>query len=348
MTSYESLLWNVWLPKVRQAVNNTWNPRHPDHIILLLESWHPTSASLPTSSMNPTSDALTPLLPSWLHANILDQLIMPKLEREAENWDPRTDTVPVHTWLHPWLPVLGERMETVHAGVRRKLTKSLEEWWVGDESALAVLGPWKEVFTPADFENLLSRSILPKLISALRQDFTINPAAQNLEPLFWVLKWYTLMPTHLLVHLLETEFFPQWHHVLWSWLCSENASRDEIAQWYLSWKGVIPPALIEEEGIARQFKAGLDMMNLAMVKGERMGGPMPPVPGPIALEKPGSEQQKERRRREARSDVRNSSARDGFREFVERIAAEHDLLFLPSGRVSEGGKVLFRLGGDLG
>lgn len=47
-----------------------------------------------------------PLLPSWILENILDLLILPKLTLEVEEWNPLTDTVPIHTWIHPWLPSL--------------------------------------------------------------------------------------------------------------------------------------------------------------------------------------------------------------------------------------------------
>jgi len=47
-----------------------------------------------------------PLLPNWILENILDLLVLPKLTLEVEEWNPLTDTVPIHTWIHPWLPLL--------------------------------------------------------------------------------------------------------------------------------------------------------------------------------------------------------------------------------------------------
>lgn len=47
-----------------------------------------------------------PLLPNWVLENILDLLVLPKLTLEVEEWNPLTDTVPIHTWIHPWLPLL--------------------------------------------------------------------------------------------------------------------------------------------------------------------------------------------------------------------------------------------------
>ena len=30
------------------------------------------------------------------------------VQAEVDLWDPLTDTVPVHAWIHPWLPLMGE------------------------------------------------------------------------------------------------------------------------------------------------------------------------------------------------------------------------------------------------
>ena len=38
------------------------------------------------------------------------QAILPKLNRGVAEWNPRTDKVAIHTWIHPWLPLLGSRL----------------------------------------------------------------------------------------------------------------------------------------------------------------------------------------------------------------------------------------------
>lgn len=66
-----------------------WTCRQPEPLIELIEYW-------------------MPLLPSWILENILDMLVLPKLTLEVEEWNPLTDTVPIHTWIHPWLPLLSK------------------------------------------------------------------------------------------------------------------------------------------------------------------------------------------------------------------------------------------------
>lgn len=87
MDPYDRLVWEVWMPKLRRVLSS-WSPRVCDPLIDLLECWKP-------------------LLPGWVLQNILDQLVMPKVQNEAENWDPTTDVVPIHKWIHPWLPLVG-------------------------------------------------------------------------------------------------------------------------------------------------------------------------------------------------------------------------------------------------
>ncbi|KAJ3299917.1 hypothetical protein HK104_006068 [Borealophlyctis nickersoniae] len=204
-------------------------------------------------------------------------------------------------------------------------------------------------------DSLLTRTVLPKLVQTLRLDFSINPAAQDTTPLLWIFRWHALLPGHLLVHLLETEFFPVWHRILWAWLSSPGANHDEIVQWYTSWKSFFPPFLQAEEGIKRQFKAGLDFMNRALSGGA--GGVMPPIPGPIALEKAGvgvglgangltsaqaAEKIREDKRRKAATAKSNEVT---FREYVERVASARDGKVHP-----QTGKPLFLMaeGGGVG
>lgn len=88
MDPYDRLVWEVWMPKLRVVVT-TWSPRLCEPMVQLLESW-------------------CPVLPGWILENILDQLILPKLQAEQEAWDPTTDIMPVHKWIHPWLPLMSE------------------------------------------------------------------------------------------------------------------------------------------------------------------------------------------------------------------------------------------------
>jgi len=52
-------------------------------------------------------DAWKDLMPAWMLTHVLEQLVFPKLQAEVDAWNPLTDTVPIHAWIHPWLPLMG-------------------------------------------------------------------------------------------------------------------------------------------------------------------------------------------------------------------------------------------------
>ena len=68
---------------------STWSPKNSNGMVDLMEEW-------------------APLLPPWILENVLEQFLMPKIQAEVDSWDPTTDTVPIHSWIHPWLPILSK------------------------------------------------------------------------------------------------------------------------------------------------------------------------------------------------------------------------------------------------
>lgn len=51
---------------------------------------------------------------------------------------------------------------------RHRLSRALTAWHASDGSARILLAPWTKVFEPQDWENLMSRCILPKLAAAMQ------------------------------------------------------------------------------------------------------------------------------------------------------------------------------------
>lgn len=86
---------------------------------------------------------------------------MPPLQ--VESWNPLTDTVPIHSWVHPWLPLMQARLEPLYSPIRSKLASALQKWHPSDSSAKLILQPWKDVFTPGSWEAFMVKNIVPKL-----------------------------------------------------------------------------------------------------------------------------------------------------------------------------------------
>ncbi len=78
-----------------------------------------------------------------------------QLAAAVEEWEPRRERVPLHAWLHPWLPALGDQLRQVYPGVRHKLASALTAWHPADRSALALLAPWQRVRVDHEQHNTL-------------------------------------------------------------------------------------------------------------------------------------------------------------------------------------------------
>jgi len=186
------------------------NSRHPDNLIDLIERWEP-------------------YLPQWIVDNILDQLIFPILHREVDQWDPLTDSIPIHSWIHPWLPLMKDRLEPLYQPIRTKLAQALQNWQPSDSSAKAVLLPWQKVFKQGTWDAFMNKHIVPKLVLTMQQ-FVIDPRQQvlgmkrillrilslinaYLDPWNWFIAWNDMVPLSSMIAILEKSFFPKWLQV---------------------------------------------------------------------------------------------------------------------------------------
>ncbi|KAF9218977.1 TFP11-domain-containing protein [Gyrodon lividus] len=330
MTPFESLLWHVWLPKVRTSINNEWDPSNPTPVIKLYETW-------------------ASFLPPFVRDNILDQLILPKLAKAVSEWNSKRSSVSLRSLVFPWLPHLGLRVEDVLDDARRKIKSTLRSWVVTD-GLPRDLGVWRDVFDSDDWDALLLKYVVPKLGSHLRDEFRVNPRAQDMEPLTQVVfPWSPLLRGSIMSQLLETEFFPKWLDVLYIWLIQPRVSFEEVAQWYAFWKGVFGEDVSTLKGVQKGFTRGLQLMNEAIELGAN---------APTKLKRPDLRAEQAHaagvvgvtRKTATKSKVLPSRMQEiTFRTIVEEFAAEHNLLFIPTGRAHEKSRMpLFRVSGASG
>ncbi|KAF9479587.1 TFP11-domain-containing protein [Pholiota conissans] len=323
MTPFESLLWNVWLPKVRTSINNNWAPEDPQPAVRFYEAW-------------------SSFLPPFIRDNLLDQLVLPKVQKAVANWNAKTTKVSLRAIVFPWLPYVGLRLEDVVGDARRKIKNLLRNWTI-EEPIPTDLSAWKEVFDAGEWDSMLLKHVVPKLGATLRNDFRVNPRDQKMKPLENVLAWSSIIRSSIFAQLLQTEFFPKWLDVLYIWLIQPRVSFGEVADWFSKWKDVFPEPVRNLSGVNRGFTRGLQLMNKAIEFGPD---------APTKLEKPdfvgeisvpstpihaGKETEKNLKPSARAHEIT-------FRSIVEEYAASHNLLFIPAGKAHEISRMpLFRV-----
>lgn len=83
--------------------------------------------------------------------------------------------MPIHSWIHPWLPLMQARLEPLYSPIRNKLSNALQKWHPSDSSAKLILQPWKEVFTPGSWEAFMVKNIVPKLGESRKEKVSLGP-----------------------------------------------------------------------------------------------------------------------------------------------------------------------------
>jgi tuftelin-interacting protein 11 len=336
MDAYEQLLWDYVAPPMRTALSSTWLVRTPGPAIALLLT-------------------LRPHVPGWLLGYFCTQVVLPRLSREVEAWDPRRDPVPVYSWLQPWAPLLGPDLASLYPPVRFKLASCLQAWQPSDPSALAMIKPWRTVWSQTDLAVFLSRNIVPKLTQAVK-DMSIDPRRPQLDALGWVAAWRPMLTLSDVVAIFEGGFCNRFLNTLGEWLQSPTANFVDIALWYEQWKGQFDAELLAQAPMRGCFNRALDLMEQAMdgvgpstaTPGDHASGAGSPRSnrtdddgplraGPVRPPHPLS-----RRAAEARTIPATSAI--GVKDLVQHAADSIGVVFAPRGGVGPEGKALYSFG----
>ncbi|XP_065581425.1 tuftelin-interacting protein 11-like isoform X2 [Artemia franciscana] len=265
----------------------------------------------------------------------LHHFILPKIQSEVDTWNPLTDTIPIHSWVHPWIPLLGQNLDIVYPTIRQKLGYALINWHPSDKSARLVLEPWLTVFPKAHMDAFLIKHIVPKLAKELNA-MTINPQSQVLDQWNWVMAWEDLLPIVQVTTMLEKFFFPKWLQVLATWL-NHNPNYEEVTNWYKGWKVLFLENIAKHPSVYEQLTKALDIMNRAV----QMASEAPPrVPQPFIPfpTRPALLPTPPPRINQPQSRVEMSMP-SGFKDLVIRRCEERGILIMPVDRWQEGKQV---------
>ena len=261
-THYETMIYSLWLPSMRSAIINDWDVyQNSDTLIDLLKAWKS-------------------VLPPFIWANIIDQLVAKRLIDAVAAWKPRnaqkshrnSSRLP-HVWLFPWLQYLDQQHTDPKSStgllseVKRKFKSVLSTWNLSTPVPVG-LEEWRTVLQ-SELASILVRHLLPRLALHLSTNLILDPRDQDLTPVEDVLRWAPFFPLDTMAHLLIAEFFPKWHQTLYVWLTYEGVNYADVKNWYNWWKEeVLGEALSagfnELPSIAGQWNKGLETMSQAL------------------------------------------------------------------------------------
>lgn len=318
-TPYESMILLLWFPKVQSAVTSQWEVTDPTPVITLLDVWRP-------------------LLPPFILSKLINQIIVRRLTEALSSWKPRPSSrhrsrqsQSPHIWLFPWLPYLDEQhtdpkaASGLLADVKRKLKSVLANLDLA-AGVLPEIRSWELVLS-SELPALLLRHLLPRLASHLSSKLLIDPSDQDLDPLAQVLQWAPFFSLNTMAHLLVAEFFPKWHHILYSWLTAAP-NYEEIREWYQWWKTQLHhyiPDINDHPTIAAEWTDGLETINLALTLGPDAASQLPPPrAGPVPP--PRTSKSATTITPTAGGPERSETT---FRDVVEDWCAEEGLLMIP-------------------
>ncbi|KAL4867001.1 hypothetical protein BDV12DRAFT_172004 [Aspergillus spectabilis] len=276
---YETMIYTLWLPRVRSALLNDWDVFNPSPATTLIVSWKE-------------------LLPTFVYANVLDQLVVPKLTDGLKSWKPKRSISSssstsqqnsrVPWWLFTWLQYLDERHTNpkqatgLLSDAKRKFRTVLDKW---DLSAGPIRGLdlWRDALS-SEFDTCLRNHLLPRLAAHLRNDFDVNPQEQDLTPFANVLKWKDWFQPNVLGLLFVAEFFPKFHQILYIWL-TNDPNYEEVAEWFTWWRSQFPPEINDLAIIDEEWNTALRTMDLAAQLGDHAASKLPP-PTTISSKQP--------------------------------------------------------------
>ena len=231
------LLENTILTHLRSYLVNEWLPREESTFIIdLLKKFQY-------------------VFPPVFLDNIIDNIIITRLNEEVKQWNPTKEKIMIHMWIHPWLEIVEEqKLSPLWKIIQARLAQALQSWMPSDTSAFHLLAPWRNIFDLQTWNNMIARCILPKLMS-VADDFEINPEDQNIDVLRWIKPWLDILDDEQIVILLEQGVLNKIAQEVEIWL--KNIGKNEfedLIMWIDGWKKLLGPKALRPENIQNFFR----------------------------------------------------------------------------------------------
>lgn len=107
---------------------------------------------------------------------------------------------------------------------------------------------WKNLILFEDFKKLKEIFWFQRIQKLLQRDLIIDPSDQDLLPLKCTFLAYNtgIIAKTQTIQLLTSHLIPKLKRCLQIWLKSSEVDFEEVAEWYVAWKDLIPTELIDD------------------------------------------------------------------------------------------------------
>ncbi|CDF36842.1 Tuftelin interacting protein 11, predicted [Chondrus crispus] len=280
---------------------------------------------------------LRDMMPDAVMDAFAEESLVPRLVRSVEQW--KDDDVPLHVWIHPWLPVVGRRgLGEVLGRVRVQVTKRLEKWSSRDgiertRELVELVQRWTGVLSRRKLQMALARHVTVKLIrdvewfcDDVNRLAEVEAGAAKPECFERMGVWSAVVSARMMGGRLEGMFVGMCRAM--RRIVFESGGWREGAEYYRMWKGWLP------RGVVGHVRGGLGAI-LFVIHAGRVEG------------------REEVRRKLRGADVRGllknrfagakaeavkrwKEGRVGLKEAVMGVAKREGLLVVGDGRAVEG------------
>ncbi|EGG14730.1 D111/G-patch domain-containing protein [Cavenderia fasciculata] len=350
---YFILIRDLVLPVIKTFIRTRWRVKENTSVVVsLIGHW-------------------TAALPEVILDNILEQSIFPRIKNEVMQWNPLTDPIPIDQWLHPWIPFIKTDLESLYPQIRQTLISVLGGWDVADQSALALLSPWKGVFEGNSMDSLLNRSITPKFskaFAAFQYDQVLVTSTTKLEdneniyPIIeYFEEWYQLWSPQNMIHFLSKHFFPIFIESFCKSLQPTNTTNitpSQLLNFYQYWRQQFKSNIMDQNQIKYYFNIILDLIEQYLDKKEIKPKTNINILPTIINNNNNKQQQKQNNNNNNNNNKNvgssmieqlknqiNQNHSDGLlRDSLEQLAKELGLLFIPSNMSTDSGNQIYKFG----
>ena len=319
-----------------------------------------------------------------IHREIIQNCVLPKLQRTVSYWKPKLDennvvSNPMHHWILPWLPHFRNEstLETMFADIRRSLKKTLSFISKHEpddvaffHSCIVTLRAWQMLFEESTIFSLTSELVTPRFARCLaRMLIEFSYEKQSWDQINALFDYFDtgLMSADDFLSLFEGEILASWAYTLHSTLLEENQPNlNGIAMFYSLWKERLFGqsskctkshfALQGDIMVCRYFFGGLEMIRASVESNKtKLDSLLPPNPTDCNYRIALMHRSKAKKPVHAQSivvslplqrDPRVNGNAASFTDVVADFARHHDIDFYPKvgSNATKDGKKVFMFG----